>query len=194
MSAANETPRTDAYRRDFGYRDEYGTWIQQYAVDVEDAKTLERDLAAEMSETDALRTELAAERAKRVELEENEREYERILGPKSHQELADEIAELRAKNAELDAKHLADLELVFRDHDLDVKDLATWRERAESAEARLKEALAALRELVACKDLKEAAIRALRHRVSAETELAEYERRQPLAWAAARAIATQEAG
>lgn len=52
-----------------------------------------------------------------------------------------EVQQLRAELAAERAKHKADLELAFKDHDADVKDLATWQERAESAESRLKEAL-----------------------------------------------------
>lgn len=44
--------------------------------------------------------ELAQSQAKVAELERNEREYERIIGPKSYQEVADERAEM-VKDAEL---------------------------------------------------------------------------------------------
>lgn len=52
-----------------------------------------------------------AEKAERkiTELEENEREYERILGRKSYQELADELAGLRA-----DAERLKRIRVAYK--------------------------------------------------------------------------------
>ena len=86
-----------------------------------------------------------------------------ILGSKNNFDLWQKA---EAEMLALEAKHRADLELAFRDHDLDVKDLEgklaeakedcgtawlsqhEWMERAESAEARLREALDVVRELV----------------------------------------------
>ena len=130
-----------------------------------------------------------------------------------------ELAAETRKRAELEAKHLADLELVFKDHALDVKDLATWRERADSAESRLKEALCdlansrsgmveankrwieTLRELERVQTLLKEAREALRELVACKDlegdadweSQAEYRRHQPL-WQSARALLEKEEG
>lgn len=59
-------------------------------------------------------------------------------------------------------------------------------EREEARE--VIKALRALAELVTCKDLKEQAEDACADVLVREQALAEYKRRQPLAWAAARAV------
>lgn len=131
-----------------------------------------------------------------------------------------DLAAERAKREDLEVKYKDYLAAAFLDHDADVKDLqgklAEFKrigqgferdsrtffsqsclnlQRAESAEARLKEARAVLYELLEVAELG--------HRVDTASNrstrgfadaAADYNRRRPLAWAAARAIAAQEAG
>ena len=55
--AMKPTPRTDAAIRDLGYRYEFGMWIQQHAIDVDFARTLEEECALLQARIDSLMLE-----------------------------------------------------------------------------------------------------------------------------------------
>jgi hypothetical protein len=118
-SAAGPTPRTDAF------------WKQAYFDDDEYQAKL-RTLCRQ------LERELAAANVKIAELEGNERAYERIIGPKSYQEVADELANERRAREEAERNYRFMVERAANEkldgyRELGAKCVAA-EERAEAAE------------------------------------------------------------